>query len=254
MNQREQEIYLDRIGYGGTVQKDTESLERLIRAHLEQVPFENLDVFDFGKIPSLKEEALFEKIVERHRGGYCFELNMLFMELLRSLGFFVYPVAVRVLWNKNTVPPVSHMALVVQLSEQKYLCDVGYGGPGPKGLLNLEESIQDIGGKRFRVSRISDGFLMERFHDEAWKAVMRFRDQPFFREDFKLLNFYCAANPDIMFRQKRIVNLCTPHGSRALADMELTIREGDQIIKRQLYNREELILCLKEEFGIRDVF
>ena len=115
MKQEEARAYLKRIGYTEDIQKDKETLNGLIRAHLEQVPFENLDVCELGEVPSLDEGKLFEKIVEKNRGGYCFELNTLFLALLRALGFTVYPVAVRVLWNRDILPPVSHMALVVRL-------------------------------------------------------------------------------------------------------------------------------------------
>lgn len=250
MNQEEAKAYLARIGYEGPVRKDEETLNGLIRAHLEGVPFENLDVCDFGKVPSLDEGELFEKIVKRCRGGYCFELNTLFLALLRALGFTVYPVAVRVVWNRQVLPPVSHMALVVRLSDGKYLCDVGYGGPGPKGLLRLETSEQEIEKEQFRVREVSVDLLVERFHNGVWKGVLQFYDQPFFQPDFQLLNFYCAANPAVIFSHKRVVNLCTPGGSKALTDMELVIRKGDQTIQRQLQDKEELQACLKEEFGL----
>lgn len=253
MNQEKAEAYLKRICFEGPVKRDAETLDRLLRAHLEQVPFENLDVFEQGKVPSLEEEELFDKIVRKRRGGYCFELNTLLLLLLEALGFSVYPIAVRVRWNKTILAPISHMALVVRLDRRKYLCDVGYGGPGPKGLLCLEESVQRVAGETFRVSREEEELLLEGVHQGTWKAVLQFRDQPFCLRDFQVLNFYCAANPAIIFTQKRIVNICTPSGSRALTDMELTVRDGDLVTRRQLLNREELAACLQEDFGIRDV-
>ena len=75
MNHGDAKAYLGRIRYTEPVQKDKETLNGLIRAHLEQVPFENLDVCELGKVPSLDEGELFEKIVKRRRGGYCFELK-----------------------------------------------------------------------------------------------------------------------------------------------------------------------------------
>lgn len=250
MNQWQADAYLKRMGYEGPAENDGRTLNRLIRTHLERVPFENLDVCDQGKVPSLDEEALFEKIVERRRGGYCFELNTLFLALLQTLGFSVYPVAVRVLWNRDVLPPISHMALVVQLSDGNCLCDVGYGGPGPKGLLRLEPSVQEVVEERFRVREVSEDFRVERLHDGVWKAVLQFHDQPFCQRDFQVLNFYCAANPAVIFSHTRVVNLCTPGGSRALTDMELVIREGEQTIRRRLQDEAELKACLKEEFGL----
>lgn len=250
MKQEEARAYLKRIGYTEDIQKDKETLNGLIRAHLEQVPFENLDVCELGEVPSLDEGKLFEKIVEKNRGGYCFELNTLFLALLRALGFTVYPVAVRVLWNREFFPPVSHMALVVPFADRKYLCDVGYGGPGPKGLLRLEPSVQEVAGERFRVRETSADLLVEGLHGGEWKRVLQFRDQPFCQTDFQVLNFYCAVNPAVIFSHKRVVNLCTPEGSRTLTEMELVIREGDQAFRRQLRDEEELKRCLEEEFGL----
>ena len=129
MNREQRTAYLKRIGIKGELPVNRDTLEKLLQAHLEQVPFENLDVYDFKKVPSLEADALFDKVVTRHRGGFCFELNTLFARLLESLGFKVYPVAVRVLWNKDSLPPLAHMALIVCLGKEKYFCDVGYGGP-----------------------------------------------------------------------------------------------------------------------------
>ncbi len=250
MNQEEAGKYLERIGYTGPIRREKETLSGLIRAHLEKVPFENLDVCELGQVPSLEEEELFEKVVRRRRGGYCFELNTLFLALLRTLGFTAYPVAVRVLWNRDILPPVSHMALVARLPDGKYLCDVGYGGPGPKGVLRLEDSVQEIFGERFRVREISEDLLVERFRSGVWKAVLQFHDQPFRLLDFRVLNFYCAANPAVLFSHERVVNLCTPGGSKALTGMELVIRERGETVSRRLENEEELRMCLEEEFGI----
>ena len=144
MNETEKKAYLDRMGFSGQVTLDEDCLERLIRAHLEHVPFENLDGFDFKLVPEISEEALLEKVVHQRRGGYCFELNMLFGHLLGALGFSWYPVAARVVFNKPSLPPTAHMGLVVKLGEKRSFVDVGYGGPGPKGLLPLEPGVWQV--------------------------------------------------------------------------------------------------------------
>ena len=228
-----------------------ETLNGLIRAHLEHIPFENLDVFEEKKVPDLAVEALFKRIVAGKRGGYCYELNTLFGAFLKALGFSVYPVAARVLWNKTEIPPLAHMMLVCELNGKYYCCDVGYGGPGPKGLVFLEEGEQVITGEIFRVEKDEkETFRIYRKTHEEWKPVLMFRDEPFMEQDFKLLNFYCARNPEIMFTQKRVVNLCTKTGSKALMDMELTVRDGETVRKQVYQDREELRQGLEEEFGI----
>ena len=80
--------YLRRIGITGPLRADTRTLKRLHRQHLVTVPFENLSIH-MGEPVSLDLAALYDKIVRRRRGGFCYELNGLFAELLRRLGYRV---------------------------------------------------------------------------------------------------------------------------------------------------------------------
>ena len=243
--------YLERIGAVHSKMQDEENLNRLILCHLYTVPFENLDVVDFGLVPDLKEEKIYDKIVTHRRGGYCFEQNTLFEVLLKELGYNVYPVAVRVMWNRDYIPPLSHMGLVVQMNGKKYYCDVGFGGPGPKGLLRLEESEQEIKGETFRVKTADDDdFLIERLHHGAWKTVLRFTDHEVREADFMLMNFYCARNESVLFATTRVLNLCTSAGSKALTGSELTVRENGTERKVVYGSKKELEEGLRIEFGI----
>src|SRR5512135_3562244 len=81
--------YLDRINYKGTVEPTPSTLRSLHRAHMLAVPFENLDIVPLHREIHLDEPALWEKIVLRRRGGFCYELNGLFAWLLRHCGFDV---------------------------------------------------------------------------------------------------------------------------------------------------------------------
>lgn len=252
MTKEEVKTYLERIDCKDAEEISLKNLARLIRAHLEHIPFEDLDVFDRGETPSLNEKALFHKVVENKRGGYCFELNILFRILLETMGYSVYSVAARVLWNKESLPPLSHIGLVVCLEEKKYFCDVGYGGPGPKGVTELKEGKQTVAGEDFCIRHLKEGdILIERQHHGIWKALLQFADRPVRKVDFELLNFYFSQNPVAAFKQHRIVNLCTPQGSKALMDMELTVHERGEVKKKVYKDMKELKKGLEEEFGIR---
>lgn len=252
LTQTQKQAFLKRIGCENIrEQPSPETLEKLIRGHLEHIPFENLDVFDSGQIPQLKEDVLFEKIVERKRGGYCFELNTLFLCLLKTLNIPCYPIAVRVMWNREVLPPVTHMGILASLDEHLCYCDVGYGGPGPKGLLYLSRQVQTVAGVAFRVLQTEDGDTrIERRDGSIWKSILQFRDIPVRKIDFELMNFYCSKHPNVLFTQKRIVNICTPSGSKSLMDMELTIREKEHTEKKVYKNSAELQTGLFNEFGI----
>ena len=91
--------YLERIGYDKPVRLDVETLRGLHYAHLLAIPFENLDI-QLGKPIQLTERALWEKIVIRKRGGFCYELNGLFAWLLKQIRYNVTYLNGRV-YNSN---------------------------------------------------------------------------------------------------------------------------------------------------------
>ena len=146
------ERYLHRIGYKGPQIPTRETLFALQRAHLLAVPFEALDCH-LGVPVRLETDALFDKIVARHRGGFCYELNGLFFELLVALGFRVHRLAARP-FTENGVdglaPPFAHLALLVEL-ERRWLTDVGFGFFSRAPLDVDRRSDQVVDGRRYRV-------------------------------------------------------------------------------------------------------
>src|SRR5262245_14904037 len=117
--------YLGRVGYDGPVDVTPETLRRLHLAHLLAVPFENLDIH-LGRPIVLDVDRIFEKIVRRRRGGFCYELNGLFAWLLGELGFDVELLSAQVLDGGRLGPEFDHMTLLVE-HEGRWLVDVGFG-------------------------------------------------------------------------------------------------------------------------------
>src|SRR5689334_2014409 len=118
--------YLDRIGYTGFREPTAEVLRQIHRAHLFTVPFENLDIA-LGREIVCDEEPFLRKIVDRRRGGFCYELNGAFATLLRELGFAVTLLSGRVPRQDGSLSPeFDHLALRVDL-EELWLADVGFG-------------------------------------------------------------------------------------------------------------------------------
>jgi N-hydroxyarylamine O-acetyltransferase len=116
--------YLARIGFDGPVTLNVPMLEALQRAHMTAVPFENLDVFHRRGV-EVGVEWSWPKIVQRRRGGWCFELNGAFAALLGELGFRTNLLAAAVLLDPPSDIP-DHLALEVDL-DRPYLVDVGFG-------------------------------------------------------------------------------------------------------------------------------
>src|ERR1051325_3837174 len=98
------QAYFARIGYNGPREATLAAPSGLAAPHATSIPFENIDVL-LGRGAKLDSEALFDKVVERRRGGYCFEHNSLLLHVLESLGFAAEGLAARVLWNKPPPTP-----------------------------------------------------------------------------------------------------------------------------------------------------
>ncbi|MEZ5408056.1 MAG: arylamine N-acetyltransferase [Acidimicrobiales bacterium] len=129
--------YLARIGYDGPLGVNRDTLEALQRAHMTVVPFENVDVYTGVPVHTGTDWSL-PKVVDRGRGGWCFELNGAFGALLGALGFRVLHLAAAVVLRGPT-DVVDHLTLEVLLDEGPYLVDVGFGD-GPCRPLALNRS------------------------------------------------------------------------------------------------------------------
>lgn len=108
----EVEAYLARIEVAARPAPTLATLRDLHRRHLLAVPFENLSIHR-GEPISLAPADLFDKIVTRGLGGFCYELNGLFAALLTTLGFEVSLLAGRVFGSGGLGPPFDHLALLV---------------------------------------------------------------------------------------------------------------------------------------------
>lgn len=154
------QAYLERIDFRGRPAADLATLKRLHRAHVEAIPYENLDV-QFARPASRDPGAVAEKIVGRRRGGWCYEMNGLLGAALDAIGFDVRRVAGGVMREKMGDAVVgNHLVLLVDLGEI-YVADAGFGDgliepvearPGDFAVGPFNGSIRDAGGGWLRVA------------------------------------------------------------------------------------------------------
>jgi N-hydroxyarylamine O-acetyltransferase len=251
--------YLLRIGVVHAPATTLDELAELSFAHLCNVPFENLDIAA-GRQLSLEPDALFDKIVARGRGGFCYELNGLFAQLLLGLGFEVTLLAGQTVdpTDGTPGPERAHLVLRVDL-EQPWLVDVGWGEAyrGPLALRDGAEHV-DPGIAAYRLERHGDRWQVDERHaDEAnlkpadsWRVAYRFDLEPRELPDFAATCRWQETESPF-FTRHRFCSLATPDGRRTLMDDRLILRNGASRTERRVAETEVPVL-LEELFGVRD--
>src|SRR5579864_533159 len=242
--------YLARIAYAGPTPPTIETLRSIHRAHLQTVPFENLDIA-LGCTIVVDEDATVRKIVEQRRGGFCYELNGAFASLLRELGFRVTLLSARVAREDGTASPdFDHLALRVDL-DQPWLADVGFGDSFLEPLRLTPEIEQEQKRARFRIAAVGDVMIVQRqLPQENWKSQYRFTLRPHRLEDFEPRCQFQQTSPDSHFTRQRLCTLPTADGRITLSDLRLIRTTAQGREERELKNEDEWRAALLEHFGV----
>ncbi len=247
------DAYFRRIAYRGERMPTLATLRALQVQHLLAIAFENLDALA-GRIVSLDAESLQRKLVAAGRGGYCFEHNLLFLHVLRALGFEVAALAARVVWERpaDTVRARTHMLLLVVLDGERYLCDVGFGGLTPTGPLRLVPGAEQVTPhETFRVVDETPELVVQARVGGEWKPLYRFDLQEQQQVDIEVLNFYVAQHADSPMLRRLIAARVAPDRRFALRNGTFTVYHLDgRHEQRQLATVAELRDVLRGTFGI----
>jgi N-hydroxyarylamine O-acetyltransferase len=252
--------YLSRIHYTGSTEPTGAVLRVLQRSHLLAVPFENLDIH-LSRPIRLDEEALFDKIVTRRRGGFCYELNGLFARLLEALGYRVLRLSASSLNDDGSYTALfDHLILQVHAPddpETAWLVDVGWGDGPLEPLRMLEPGVQRQGGRVFQLQPDTCNLVLaEKTAQETWHPMFRFDLRAYDLEEFAPMCQYHQTSPDSIFTQKRIATLLRPDGRITLSDLRLIttresgLRGSGMREERQLGSEDEFRVTLRGQFGI----
>lgn len=265
------DAYFKRIGFEGRVTNSKHTLDELVLAHQCTIPFETVTLHRRGGGPRLETEFIFEKVVEHELGGYCFELNKLFEELLASLGFEVRPALSRAVrgrggrGGRGGRMPINHRGIIAYADEGACSVDVGFGGPMPAGALLLSHGVkQEIFGETYTPRETeSSWWKIERLTQAAGDNYDD--DKPVRRQvelelctaavediDFSALNLY-FSQPGTLFHDHEIVNLRTRSGYAGFKDGVLTVREGGRKTVTEIDDPQKVNETLARCFGLRDI-
>ena len=241
--------YFKRIGFNGTARADLATLQQLHLLHPLALTFENLDSW-CGTTPVLAEAAVFDKLVNGGRGGYCFEHNQLFMRALLTIGFAVQGLAARVIIPDAALPR-THKVLLVQLDEELWLADVGFGGMTMTAPLRLIEGGQQTPHEPWQLQKDGDSFLLSAWVQDAWSVKYRFSLEPQTPSDYELSNWYVATFPSSRFRNDLIAARVDRHGRHALLNTRyMHHRLGKPSLQTDVHSASELKALLQTVFGL----
>ncbi len=260
--------YLHRIRYRGEIAPASQTLCDLQVRHLLAVPFENLDIH-LGRPILLQESALFDKIVNSGRGGFCYELNACFAWLLIGLGFEVEYLSARdALPDGSFGPDLDHLALRVRApigpatggnprvplerAEHDWLVDVGWGDTFREPLSLIPKAIQEQGRRAFRIDHHEDGYLLwQRKETGEWKRDFLFHPRARQLVEFEPMCAWQQSSPKSRWTQERLCTLATAEGRVTLKDSRLTVTEGGNRVQRWITSPGEYSAVLDSCFGIR---
>ncbi|MCG5260604.1 arylamine N-acetyltransferase [Cupriavidus gilardii] len=260
LNAARLDAYLHRIGLPQRPTPTREALDAIVAAHLQRIPFENIDVL-LGRPIDIALDAVFDKLVTRERGGYCFEHNTLLAAALTALDFDVVPLAARVRFGiEEGVPtPQSHLLLRVRVAHRDYIADAGFGGPNPPCSLPLSEPAPE--GLPYRLvgaplSATSSGAFhlldLELKSGDEWIKLYRFDLSPQAWIDYAARNWYVCTHPDSIFLHRLMAARTDGEVRLTMTNGELTERDADGGSRQvALETPAQIVATLRERIGVR---
>jgi len=247
-------LYLRRLGFDAPPAPTLETLRQLQLRHTGVFPFENLTTLS-GEPVLIDLPSIEQKVLHDGRGGYCYELNNLFLALLQDLGFDARAISGRVVmgqpegaWTART-----HRLSLVIINDVRYITDVGFGGMVPTAPLLLDtRAEQPTPHESYRIDLHVDGFTLRANVAGEWRAMYIFDLQRQEDIDFAVGNWYVSTHPESTFVKQLMVARTGEGWRRTLNNGSFAIhRIGHDSERREVADVQELIGLLGSEFGIR---
>ena len=240
--------YLDRVGFSGEPRVDFETLRRLHRGHLERIPYENLDVA-LGRRVTIESAPIFTKLVTRHRGGWCYEMNGLLAWALEEIGFKVTRMAGGVMRAAlGDLKIGNHLVLRVDL-DQPYLADVGFGDgmlePVPLKAHSFSQDFLD-----FRLEDLGGGWWRFHNHPNGGAPSFDFEQRAADRELLAEKCNWLQTAPESPFVLNAVVQRHLPDGLAMIRGRTLKRLFASGITTRDIGSADEYITTLNEVFAL----
>lgn len=244
------DAYLQRIEYEGEKEPTADTLQSIHHSQLFTIPFENFDI-QFGRSINLHPDALFKKLVLNKRGGYCFELNGIFLMALKSMGFDVRALLGRV-HITGTPSGRGHQIELVTIEGRQWIADVGFGADTPRAPIPLELN-QPTAHDGQTVRLVKDdhfGIILQSLKEEGWIDLYSFDLGYVCPADIDYGNHFNATNPSALFVFARVAALPVENGVITLFNNTLKKVVAGKEIVQELAGGQAYLEALKSHFGI----
>ncbi len=246
------EKYLNRIGIDQTkFAADSGHLKFLQKNHLLNVSFENLDIH-WKRPILLSNDKFYQKIVEEKRGGFCYELNSLFYELLNELSFEGKIISARVSQKDGKFgAEFDHLAILTKIADEEFLVDVGFGDftvEPLKFVLNVEQT--DKNGTFLIRKFDTEYFEVVKKDSDIWQSEYIFKDLERNLSEFtEMCNFH-QTSPESHFTRGKVCSILTENGRKTLTDSKFIETINGEKTELAVESKEEFNMILQEEFFI----
>jgi N-hydroxyarylamine O-acetyltransferase len=247
-------LYLQRLGFDAPPAPTLETLRQLQLRHTGAFPFENLTTLS-GEPVLIDLPSIEQKVLHGARGGYCYELNNLFLALLQALGFDARGISGRVVmgqpegaWTART-----HRLSVVILAGVRYITDVGFGGMVPTTPLLLDTPDKQLTPHEpYRIEQHVDGYTLRAEVSGEWRPMYIFDLQRQEDIDYTVGNWYVSTHPESSFARQLMVARTGEGWRRTLNNGSFAIhRVGSESERREITEVDDLVRLLESEFGIQ---
>ncbi|WP_102505224.1 arylamine N-acetyltransferase family protein [Salinivibrio kushneri] len=242
------EQYLNRLALSEA--KGVALVTDLIEKHLARYAFSSLNAMA-GQPLSLQTDALLERLVVNHQGGYCFEHNKITYLSLKHLGFEVRSVLARVMLNGKPTNPRTHRMNVLELDGETYLVDVGFGNKTPRGLLNINQRTCTIGHDIYQVTRNGDVVTVV-LHEPEQPPLTLYEVELYdvVEADFDVAHFYSHQHPEAIFVNNLVVSLITASHRYLIRNQQFLVWDaaGHLITDKSIDSVEALTQLVYEVF------
>jgi arylamine N-acetyltransferase len=213
--------YLGRLGLERPARPDAAWLFAVQRAHMERIPYENLEI-QLGRPTSLDPAEAIGRIV-RGRGGYCFHLNGALGTLLAAVGYEVTRHLGDVRGERadqhSAELTINHQALTVVCEGERWLVDAGLGDAPYEPMPLRAGHVAPQGPFAYGMERWSGRVGGWRFvHDPRAESFvsMVFAPEPVEPAAFAEAHLRLSTSPDSSFVRAAVVSRRDARGADVL--------------------------------------